>query len=73
MRVLMKSRWRALREGTEHDLPDGMANLLIQRGIAEEKAEGGRRKADRRRIRRSKPFVGTAEEAEQQIKAMAAE
>ena len=56
MRVTLKRRWRALKAGQPAELPDGVANVLIRRGIAEPSA------GKRRRPRRAKPFIDSAPE-----------
>lgn len=35
MRVKLVKRWNGFRSGLVKDIPDGAANLLIKRGIAE--------------------------------------
>jgi hypothetical protein len=51
MRVKFQKRWRAHHAGNLAEIPDGVANVLIKRGIAE--------KAKRQR-RRMKPFIESA-------------
>jgi hypothetical protein len=52
VRLIFKTRWRGFREGAEADLADGVANVLIKRGIAQ--------KAKIQRRRRRKPFIDSA-------------
>ncbi len=35
MRIRLKTRWNGFKSGVLKDMPDGAANLLIKRGIAE--------------------------------------
>lgn len=56
MRVKLNRRWRAFHAGDSAELPDGVANVLIRRGIAREGEK------PRRRVRRSKPYIHDAPE-----------
>lgn len=57
MQVQFAKRWKGLRPGMIREIPDGAANLLIRRGIAEALKKG-------RRPRRSKPFIDDAPDPE---------
>ncbi len=50
MLLKFKQRWKGLRPGVTSEIPDGVANLLVRRQIAEPAKKG-------RRPRRSKPFI----------------
>lgn len=56
MRVKLIRRWRAHHAGNTAEMPDGVANVLIRRGIAEADEPG------RRKRRRSKPYIDSAPE-----------
>jgi hypothetical protein len=56
MRVKLLKRWRAHHAGACADFPDGMAGVLIRRGICEEA-----KPPPKRRVRRTqKPFHNDA-------------
>lgn len=63
MKLRFVKRWRSKREGETADLPDGVANLLIHRGIAEELVTVPVKET--RRGRRSKPFIDDDEDYSQ--------
>lgn len=60
MKVTFNQRWKGFRPGATGEIPDGVANLLIRRRIAEPAESVASAKKGRRR--RSKPFIDEAPE-----------
>ena len=58
MQVQFLKRWKGLRPGVTSEIPDGAAEQLIRRKIAEPVKKG-------KRLRRSKPFIHDAPDPEE--------